>query len=241
MKFSNITNLNNPTLRIIKNNRKLEFPIKIKEARLNKDINLSYICIDTKRIKFKGRIISLNLNSTDANLSLYCTEGKTVFKWDNIKVVTLLNYGKKETFIFTNCEYGVSCDRRKFKRYDLEKKAFFYINEKKIPAKVNDISLGGFSISINDTEILQTKNETFVEIDGFEKIPVKIVRSTITKNGQELGCFVSKEYKTLLAHIIKNICYKYEDKKKNKKAEIHKINDGTDSAWNETHLKRWHN
>ena len=110
MKLRDITSQMNPVLRIVKGNKKIEIPIKINNSVLHKDIKIPYIGIDSSKLKYKGKLISLKFDSKKYDIFLFCVNEGTAFKWDNLKVVTVKQYGKKETFILAKNDYGMKDD-----------------------------------------------------------------------------------------------------------------------------------
>ena len=139
MRISEITSENKPYIKISKGNKKVEVPIipkpvVIPAGRLNMK-KYSYVGCENIRVRFKGKIVRLNWAFNHNKISLLCSADRKAYCWKNIKVVTFnAPNGKKEQIVVCKRDYGDETERRKFKRYSVNKPVTIRQGHRRRPA-----------------------------------------------------------------------------------------------------------
>lgn len=237
MKLSDITNANKPYIKITKNRRRIEIPLKVLNVKLERP-TAYYIGFEPIKFRWKGRVVSLDWKFKNARPTLYCTHNKKAYMWDNVKVITSKENGQKFGLVLTQIDIGVQCERRRFKRTNISEPVELSQDGVVLKGEAVNISYGGVGIKLRHSEALTNESPILIKFVNKETIfPIRIVRTMLLDGGNQLlGCAISVKYKYEVAKIlslddaIKNAA----KKKKNAEKAV------ADHGWDQKEIKRWH-
>ncbi|MBO6128989.1 MAG: PilZ domain-containing protein [Pseudobutyrivibrio sp.] len=237
MRLSEITNEHKPYIRVTKDNRRIEIPLKLMPVKLEHP-TAYYLGFEPIKFKWQGRIVALDWSFKDTTPALYCTNNKKGYMWDNVKVMTSKENGKKFGLVLTQIDIGVECERRRFKRTTINEPIELIQDGITVQGEAANISYSGIGIRIRHSEVLT--NDSTIMINFTNKgtvFPIKIVRTMILDSeNQFIGCSVSPKYK----HEIAKILSLDEARENTAKAAKRSSQPGADRGWDQKEIKRWH-
>ena len=238
MRLSEITNDNKPYIRVTKDNRRIEIPLKLTTVKVERPTSY-YLGFEPIRFKWQGKVVAIDWSFKDARPSLYCTKDKKAYMWDNVKVVTAKENGKKFGLVLTQIDIGVECERRRFKRTKISEPVEITQDGVSIKGEAINISFGGVGIKLRHSDVFTNDTPILINFTNKETtFPIRIVRTMILdEENQLLGCSISTKYKYEIAKIL-SLDEAKENTEKNSKTNANQSN--SDSGWNQKEIKRWH-
>ena len=238
MRLSEITNDNKPYIRVTKDNRRIEIPLKLTTVKVERPTSY-YLGFEPIRFKWQGKVVAIDWSFKDARPSLYCTKDKKAYMWDNVKVVTAKENGKKFGLVLTQIDIGVECERRRFKRTKISEPVEITQDGVSIKGEAINISFGGVGIKLRHSDVFTNDTPILINFTNKETtFPIRIVRTMILdEENQLLGCSISTKYKYEIAKIL-SLDEAKENTEKNSKTNENQSN--SDSGWNQKEIKRWH-
>lgn len=241
MRISEITSENKPYIKISKGNKKVEVPIipkpvVIPAGRLNMK-KYSYVGCESIRVRFKGKIVRLNWAFNHNKITLLCSADRKAYCWKNIKVVTFnAPNGKKEQIVVCKRDFGDETERRRFKRYPVNKPVTLRQGANSFKAQTADVSIAGVGIIIDRNVKIIPKLPIEVIFADASKIKARLVRTVYRGDGSELlGCHVSKSFRYQMTRLVR-IEEDYIERQRHANDE----DLDTDDGWLEGSIKRWH-
>ena len=238
MRLSEITNDNKPYIRVTKDNRRIEIPLKLTTVKVERPTSY-YLGFEPIRFKWQGRVVAIDWSFKDARPSLYCTKDKKAYMWDNVKIMTAKENGKKFGLVLTQIDIGVECERRRFKRTRISEPVEITQDGVSIKGEAINISYGGVGIKLRHSDVFTNDTPILINFTNKETIfPIRIVRTMILdEENQLLGCSISTKYKYEIAKIL-SLDEAKENTAKTSKRNANQSN--MDRGWNQKEIKRWH-
>ena len=238
MRLSEITNDNKPYIRVTKDNRRIEIPLKLTTVKVERPTSY-YLGFEPIRFKWQGKVVAIDWSFKDARPSLYCTKDKKAYMWDNVKVMTAKENGKKFGLVLTQIDIGVECERRRFKRTKISEPVEITQDGVSIKGEAINISFGGVGVKLRHSDVFTNDTPILINFTNKETtFPIRIVRTMILdEENQLLGCSISTKYKYEIAKIL-SLDEAKENTEKNSKTNANQSN--SDSGWNQKEIKRWH-
>ena len=237
MRLSEITNDNKPYIRVTKDNRRIEIPLKLSHVKVERPTSY-YLGFEPIRFKWQGKVVAIDWTFKDARPALYCTHNKKGYMWDNVKIMTTKENGKKFGLVLTQIDIGVECERRRFKRTRISEPVEITQDGVSVKGEAVNISYGGVGIKLRHSDVFTNDTPILINFINKETIfPIRIVRTMILdEENQLLGCAFSTKYKYEVAKILSL------DEAKENTAKSAKKNSqaGNDNGWNQKEIKRWH-
>ena len=236
MRLSEITNANKPYIRVTKDNRRIEIPLKLTPVKIEHP-TAYYVGFEPIKFRWQGKTIAIDWTFKDTRPALYCTSNNKGYMWDNVKVMPTKENGKKFGLVLTQIDIGVQCERRRFKRTQIDEPVELIQDGVSVQGKAVNISYSGIGIQIRHSEVLT--NDSSIQINFVNKgtiFPIKIIRTMILDNeNQFIGVSISPKYKHEVAKILSLDVARENSAKAPKKSSYN-----TDAGWEQREIKRWH-
>lgn len=237
MRLSEITNENKPYIRVTKENRRIEIPLKLTPVKWEHP-TAYYLGFEPIKFKWQGRTVAIDWTFREATPALYCTNHQKGYMWDNVKIITTKEHGRKFGLVLTQIDIGVECERRRFKRTKINEPIELMQDGITIKGEAADISYSGIGVRIKHSETLT--NDSTILINFLNKgtvFPIKIIRTMILdEDNQFIGCSIPPKYK----HEIAKILSLDEARENAAKTPRERALPNTDKGWTQREIKRWH-
>ena len=237
MRLSEITDLNKPYIRVTKDNRRIEIPLKLSPVRLERPMAY-YLGFEPIKFIWQGKTVAIDWSFKNTAPALYCTSNKKAYKWENVKIVTSKENGRKFGLVLSQVDIGVECDRRRFNRKRISEPIELIQDGVIIKGTAVDISYGGIGIKVKHSDVLTNTSPIQIRfIDKDTAFPIKLVRTMILDmNTQLLGCSISSKYKYEIAKVLSLD----EAKINTSKVSNNRSAPGDDHGWSLKEIKKWH-
>lgn len=238
MRLSEITDANKPYIRVTKDNRRIEIPLKLASIHLDKP-TAYYLGFEPIKFKWQGKVVAIDWTFKNTRPSLFCTHNKKAYMWDNVKIITSKENGRKFGLVLTQFDIGVECERRRHKRSKINEPIELIQDGVSISGTAIDISFGGIGIKTKHSDVLTNDATIYIKfINKDTMFPIKLVRTMIMDmESQLIGCTVSSKYKYEIAKVLSLDEAKGNTAKSQAKARSRQ---GEDHGWSQKELKRWH-
>ena len=176
MRLSEITNEHKPYIRVTKDNRRIEIPLKLTPVKLDQP-TAYYLGFELIRFKWQGKSVALDWTFKETRPALYCTNNKRGYMWDNVKIITGRENGKRFGLVLTQIDIGVECERRRYKRTKINEPVELTQDGVSVRGEAADISFSGIGIRIRHSDVLTNDSPIYINFTNKGTVfPIKIIK-----------------------------------------------------------------